>query len=131
MSSSTIIALLKKQLRQCPGSLVVLDGFPRNKQNYIDFDEVMGKPDFAIVIDVPDEEMIRRIMKRAETSGRADDNIDTAHKRIKTCHDETVPTLEQLDASKVPIYRVDGSKTPDAIWDEIIKTCPPIGARVK
>mmetsp|Transcript_9076 Transcript_9076/g.20512 ORF Transcript_9076/g.20512 Transcript_9076/m.20512 type:complete len:148 (-) Transcript_9076:194-637(-) len=76
--SSTIIALLKKQLRQFPGSLVALDGFPRNKQNYLDFNMVLGSPEFAIFVDVPDDEMISRIMKRAETSGQTDDNLETA-----------------------------------------------------
>ena len=128
--SSTIIALLKKQLRQFPGSLVALDGFPRNKQNYLDFDKVMGTPEFAISIDVPDEEMISRIMKRAQTSDRADDNEETAHWRIKTFHDETIPTMEELESSNVPIYRLDGMQSPDEIWDELLKKCSPIDTRV-
>ena len=129
--STTIIALLKKQLRKMPGALVALDGFPRNLENYHDFDAVCGTPEFAIFVDVSDEEMIRRIMKRAETSGRVDDNIDTARKRLKTFHEQTTPTLSQLNKSNVPIYRLDGGKSPDEIWKELIEACPPIRSRMK
>ena len=129
--STTIIALLKKQLRRMPGALVALDGFPRNLENYHDFDAVCGTPEFAIFVDVSDEEMIRRIMKRAETSGRVDDNIDTAKKRLQTFHEQTTPTLSQLEKSNVPIYRLDGAKTPDEIWKELIEACPPIRSRMK
>jgi len=128
--STTIIALLKKQLRRMPGALVALDGFPRNLENYQDFDAVCGKPEFAIYVDVSDEEMLRRIMKRAETSGRVDDNIDTAKKRLQTFHDQTKPTLSQLEKSNVPIFRLDGSKSPDEIWEELIGICPPISSRM-
>ena len=128
--SSTIIALLKKQLRRMPGTLVALDGFPRNLENYHDFDAVCGTPEFAIYVNVSDEEMLRRIMKRAETSGRVDDNIDTAKKRLRTFHEQTEPTLSQLEKSNVPIYRLDGTKSPDEIWKELVEICPPISSRV-
>ena len=128
--STTIIALLKKQLRKMPGTLVALDGFPRNLENYRDFDAVCGTPEFAIYVDVSDEEMLRRIMKRAETSGRVDDNIDTAKKRLQTFHEQTEPTLSQLEKSNVPIYRLDGTQSPDEIWKELTEICPPISSRM-
>jgi len=84
LPSCTIIALVKKQLRRYPGALVVLDGFPRSWKNYKDFVDILGTPEFVISVDVSDEEMISRILKRGATSGRADDNIDTAQLRIKT-----------------------------------------------
>lgn len=37
--------------------------------------------------------MKQRIMKRAETSGRADDNEETIVKRLKTFVDQTVPVV--------------------------------------
>ena len=128
--STTIIALLKKQLRKMPGTLVALDGFPRNLENYHDFDAVCGTPEFAIYVDVSDEEMLRRIMKRAETSGRVDDNIETAKKRLQTFHEQTEPTLSQLEKSNVPIYRLDGTQSPDEIWKELTEICPPISSRM-
>ena len=130
VSSSTIVALLKKQLRRHPGSLIALDGYPRNKQNYIDFVGVLGNPEFAIYIDVPDEEMIARIMKRAATSGRADDNMDTAKLRLQTFHNETKRTIEQLRLSNIPIYELNGKQTPEKIWEELKLNCPQIATRI-
>jgi len=130
VSSTTIIALLKKQLRRFPGALVALDGFPRNLENYVDFDKVCGRPEFAIKIDVPDETMVERILKRAETSGRADDNEETAKKRLSTYHEQTEPTIKQLELDGVPIYQLDGMKSPDEVWADLVEKCPLIGTRV-
>ena len=130
VSSATVLALLKKQLRRSPGALVALDGFPRNTQNLRDLETILGTPEFAIFVDVPDDEMVSRIVKRAEQSGRVDDNLEAATARLKTFHDETESTLEQLAVSKVPIYRVCGMQPPEAVWKELLDICPAIGTRV-
>jgi len=41
--------------------------------------------------------MKKRLMKRAETSGRVDDNEETIVKRLKTFHDHTRPVIEYYD----------------------------------
>lgn len=38
--------------------------------------------------------MIERCMKRAETSGRADDNADTIKARVQTYFDQTLPVVD-------------------------------------
>lgn len=42
--------------------------------------------------------MVKRLLKRAETSGRADDNEETIKKRLKTFHDLTQPTVDYYKA---------------------------------
>lgn len=46
-------------------------------------DAQVRKCDHAIAFDVPEEETMRRLLKRAETSGRVDDNEETIQKRFK------------------------------------------------
>ncbi len=41
--------------------------------------------------------MRQRIMKRGETSGRADDNEETVGKRLKTFTDQTMPVVSHYD----------------------------------
>jgi adenylate kinase family enzyme len=41
-----------------------------------------------------ESELVKRLMGRAKTSGRADDNEVTIKKRLKTFHDETEPVIE-------------------------------------
>ncbi|KAL7548466.1 hypothetical protein ACHAWF_011747, partial [Thalassiosira exigua] len=128
--SSTVLALLKKQLGRMPGSLIALDGFPRSVQNMTDFEEVLGSPELAVVVDVPDDIMVERIMHRAITSGRADDNPEAARRRVKTFHEETAPTIDSLTNSGVPVYRLDGTRSKEEIWSELLEKCPTIGNRV-
>jgi len=42
--------------------------------------------------------MKSRLLKRAETSGRADDNEETIVKRLKTFHDVTTPVVDYYGA---------------------------------
>lgn len=41
-----------------------------------------------------EEEMTKRLLKRGETSGREDDNIESIKKRFRTYHDQTMPVIE-------------------------------------
>ena len=57
----------------------------------------------ALVLVCPEATMVDRILARAETEGRADDNIDTALARIETFRAQGEPTLAWLREHKVPI----------------------------
>lgn len=55
----------------------LFDGFPRNSENWEEFEKQFG--DDVVVrnllfFDCPQEELLARMTKRAETSGRSDDN---------------------------------------------------------
>ena len=41
-----------------------------------------------------DEILVDRLLKRAETSGRTDDNEETIKKRLALFHDKTIPVIE-------------------------------------
>jgi len=47
-----------------------------------------------VLVQVKDETMKARLLKRAETSGRVDDNEETIKKRLKTFHDLTQPVID-------------------------------------
>lgn len=116
IKSVTMTRLLKKNCTQHPGHWVLLDGFPRSLKNCQNFEKLCGKPDFAIYIDVPDDVMVARILKRGADSGRADDNLETAHARLRTFHEQGVPTLQYLEGQGIPIYELDGTQSPDDVW---------------
>lgn len=63
----------------------LIDGFPRNRENYDSWNKVMGDDVTVrklIFFECSEEEMRSRIEGRAKTSGRADDNPDTMIKRF-------------------------------------------------
>ena len=47
----------------------------------------------ALYLSCPDDVMLERLRKRAETSGRVDDNEETIKKRLKTFEDQTTPAI--------------------------------------
>lgn len=89
----------------------MIDGFPRNQDNYDGWQKVMGdlvEVPFILFFDADEETMINRIIERSKTSGRNDDNIESLKKRFVTFLNETMPIVE--------LYRkVDKTKTIDAL----------------
>ena len=50
--------------------------------------------DAVLFFDCSEEVLLARLKKRAETSGRADDNDETIQKRLKTFNELSKPVLE-------------------------------------
>jgi len=69
-----------------------------------------------------DTTMIERILKRVEeTDGeRADDNIQTALKRIKAYHKAERPVKEWLMDNCIPIVRLDCNGTQENVWNQLL-----------
>jgi UMP-CMP kinase len=71
-----------------------IDGFPRKLDQAKDFELIIAKPRLVLFYDCDMETLEQRLLKRAETSGRADDNIRTIKKRFKTFQETSIPVLE-------------------------------------
>jgi UMP-CMP kinase len=52
---------------------------------------------FVLFFDCPESVMEERLLKRGESSGRTDDNIESIRKRFKTYIDQTMPIIEQYN----------------------------------
>lgn len=79
----------------------LIDGFPRNQDNYDGWQRAMGEiveVPFILFMDADEDTMISRIMERSKTSGRNDDNIDSLRKRFDTFKRETMPIVNMYDA---------------------------------
>lgn len=68
----------------------------------------MAPVESVILFDVSDETMKTRLMKRAETSGRADDNEETIVKRLDTFHNVTQPVIDYY-TEQGKVYKVMSS----------------------
>lgn len=59
--------------------------------------------------------MEKRLLKRGESSGRNDDNIETIRKRFMTYSNESMPVIEAYrDQGK--LIKVDGNGTIEEVW---------------
>jgi adenylate kinase len=72
----------------------ILDGFPRNEQQFLAF-EKYDTPTMVIVIEVPPEVSIPRLMRRAELEHRHDDTPEIIEKRLQIYVNDTKPIIER------------------------------------
>jgi adenylate kinase len=76
----------------------IFDGFPRTVAQAAALDKVLGETGKAIslmvTLEVPNEEVIQRLVKRGEQTGRADDNIATIENRLNVYLSQTAPVMD-------------------------------------
>lgn len=106
-------------------SSYVLDGYPRNAEQA----EALGADiDLLLLINVDEEECIRRILERNQ--GREDDNYETAQKRYQAYQDVTQPMLKFYDC-KVRMNTIDGCKKVEHIFKQICDIIDNISNKAK
>jgi adenylate kinase len=118
-----VIGMIRNKLsanNDSPG--FIFDGFPRTVAQANALDELLHEKGTEITqmicLDVAPEELIKRLVKRGETSGRSDDNEDTARKRIEVYRKETKPVSSFYEAQG-KCFNVNGIGTMDQIFDRI------------
>lgn len=93
-------------------SKFIIDGFPRNFENMNNWNTLMEeKVDLkkVLVFDCPLEVLEERILKRASTSGRSDDNIESLRKRFTTFQEETCEVIKFFQERQA-VERIDGNR---------------------
>ena len=103
---------------------VIFDGFPRTIPQAEALkrmlDERGDKVAAMIELDVPEDELMERLIKRGKDSGRADDNEETIKKRLVVYHQQTQPLIEWYKREGLH-HHVNGHGTLEAIFADIQK----------
>lgn len=119
---SIIEEVLDKEAKDKKG--VILDGFPRTIPQAEALEEFLrnrGTDVHAVVgLEVPDEELTQRLIKRATEAGRSDDNPETIKKRLDVYHSQTQPLREHY-ISKGKYIPINGTGNVDEIFHSIRK----------
>lgn len=101
----------------------ILDGYPRNLAQAESLDvllEHLDQPvDEAILIDIKAELIIKRIAKRAQEEGRADDTEETVRNRLQVYTEQTEPVAEYY-AQRGLLTKVLGEGSVDDIFQRIL-----------
>lgn len=95
----------------------LIDGFPRKMDQAVKFEENVCPSKFVLFYDCPEEEMQKRLLKRGETSGRADDNAESIKKRFKTFVDTSMPVVDYFE-KQGRVVKVVANKSPDEVYKE-------------
>ena len=101
---------------------VIFDGFPRTINQAKELKKMLadrGSKVHAVVgLEVEDEELIERLIKRGKDSGRADDNLETIKQRLNVYHSQTSPLRDYyIDEDKY--LSIKGSGSVEEIFNNI------------
>jgi adenylate kinase len=100
----------------------IFDGFPRTVFQAEALDALMLEVNSGIKkvfsLEVADDEVITRLLKRAEIEGRKDDNTKTINKRLSVYKKQTSPLLNYYD-KQGKLNKIEGAGNIDAIFDKI------------
>jgi adenylate kinase len=129
----------------------LLDGFPRTDKQAEALDQALDKVDrrlsAALLIDVPEEDIVRRLSGRRvcpnghvyhvehnppkaegrcdvdgeELSQRDDDREDTIRKRLQVYREQTSPLVDYYDERDL-LHRFDGTRSPTEVHDHLRAT---------
>jgi len=100
----------------------LLDGYPRTPEQVKFLDGVLGKQGktltAVVVLDVPSEEVVKRLVKRAQIEGRADDTPDVIRHRQEVYAAQTAPVVAEYEKRGLVVH-VDGAGTIEQSADNL------------
>ena len=106
----------------------VLDGFPRTVDQAKAAFEVASALGVAVQaavhLDVPDEELIRRLLARSRGS---DDTEEVIAHRLQVYREKTIPLLEYY-AGREWMFAVDGTQSPEQVHSDIVSRLRKLAA---
>lgn len=95
----------------------LIDGFPRKMDQALKFDEEVCLSTIVIFFQTTEEVMLKRLLKRGETSGREDDNVASIKKRFYTYKEQTMPVI-QYYAKQGKVAEIDSTATIEVVHKE-------------
>ncbi len=100
----------------------LFDGFPRTVNQAEKLDEYLSekgtKLDLALHLDAERDELIKRLLKRAQTEHRLDDTADTISARLEVFDTQTAPVLDYYQRYGI-VERIDAMGSADQVFQQI------------
>lgn len=151
-----ILGMVRETMQGTPDAGgFIFDGFPRTVTQAEGLQALLddiGQPlDAVIVLDVDDEEIVKRLGGRlfcpacgavynryssppsadnvcdrcgATLTQREDDRPETVRRRLAVYRDQTAPLIGFFESTPTPVYRVDGDRAVDQVQAELLTLMP-------
>lgn len=120
---SVVLGMIKDELaRPAAKDGAVFDGFPRTAAQAELVDKTLAERgqrlNHILLLDVTEEELVRRMRQRAQVEGRTDDTPEAIATRLQVYQRDTAPLIAHY-AQRGIVHRVPGTGTVEQITEEI------------
>jgi adenylate kinase len=109
----------------------LLDGYPRTVAQVEELDAMLREHgavlDAVVALTVDRDEVVQRLLKRAELEGRADDTEDVIRRRQEVYAEQTAPLIE-VYAGRGLLTEVDGMGAVDEVTARVFSALEAAGA---
>lgn len=99
----------------------LVDGFPRNRDNLDGWNAQMSERVNLLTVllfSCGEDVCVNRCIKRGETSGREDDNLESLKKRIATYNESTKPVIEHYRELSL-VSEVPADRSPEEVFEDV------------
>ncbi|KAI9275420.1 adenylate kinase-domain-containing protein [Phascolomyces articulosus] len=116
------IALLENAMKEAmetsKSTRFLIDGFPRKMDQAIKFEEVVVPSKVVLYFECPEEVMLKRLLRRGESSGRIDDNIESIKKRFNVFKETSFPVIEAFEKQN-KVHKVHCDRPVKEVYSEV------------
>lgn len=119
-----VIGMINNKLEDNPNAEgFIFDGFPRTTAQAEALDELLEKKvteiSAMLALEVPDEELVKRLLARGKESGRADDaNEEIIQNRIDNYNSKTAPLIDYYK-NQNKFHSINGVGSIDEIFERL------------
>lgn len=108
----------------------LLDGYPRTKDQVLELDEILASHqsqlDAVILLAADSDELVRRLLNRAQEQGRTDDTEDVIRHRQEVYLAQTQPLIEIYESRKI-VIAIDAFGQVAEVTERILNALTKIG----
>ena len=101
----------------------IFDGFPRTIAQGEALDQLLREKETSIIavlnLAVEEKELLTRLIKRGEESGRTDDNPEVIKNRLEVYRNQTEP-LEEYYKKKGKLFQIKGNNVIEDVFEQIV-----------
>ena len=102
----------------------LLDGYPRTADQVVELDGILGDKgeslNAVVLITADSDEVVRRLLGRAQEQGRADDTEDVIRRRLEVYAEQTAPLIDVYSKRNL-VVEVDGLGAVEEVTKRILE----------
>jgi adenylate kinase len=114
-----VIAMIREKIAMMDDVRVIFDGFPRTVAQAEALDvllEELSSPISSVpLLEVPEDELVSRLLERGRLEGRSDDNASTIRNRFQQYLEKTQPLIDYY-AARGHVHRIDGLGSQEDVY---------------